>query len=446
MQVVIIGNGIAGITAAITIRKLSDHPITVVSSESDYFFSRTALMYLYMGHMKPANIKPYGDWFWKENKINLLRAHVQSVHPETNSIRLADNTFLPYDRLLIATGSVSVRFDWPGQHLKGVQSLYGLQDLEQMEARSPTVRRAVIVGGGLTGIEMAEMFHTRHIPVTFLVRDTNYWGNVLPEEEAMMVAEEIRRHGIDLRLGTGLREILGNGEESVRAVVTAEVEEIPCDFGGVTIGVKPNIGFLQNSPVQTSRGVLVNQYLETNVEQVYAAGDCAEFADPLPGHPPVEQLWYTGRMQGETVGYTICGQRKKYERGVWFNSAKFFTIEFQTYGQVRPLPEAGETSLFWQHPGGKKSIRINYQKESGAVTGFTLLGVRYRHEVCDRWIREGRDMKQVLQHLGEANFDPEFFRQHEQDLVDLYNRQNPGQDLTLKRRRGLRGLFSRKLA
>ena len=229
-------------------------------------------------------------------------------------------------------------------------------------------------------------------------------------------------------------------------MITAQGEELACEFVGITIGVKPNIAFLQDSPVQTGRGVLVNQYLETNVEEVYAAGDCAEFADPKPGHPPVEQLWYTGRMQGETVAHTICGLRKRYERGVWFNSAKFFTVEYQTYGQVNPVPEAGETSLFWQHPGGKKSVRITYQKESGVVTGFTLLGVRYRHEVCDRWIREGYPIEQVLQHLGEANFDPEFFRQHEQELVALYNRQHPDRHLTLKRKRGLRGFFSSRMA
>jgi NADPH-dependent 2,4-dienoyl-CoA reductase/sulfur reductase-like enzyme len=444
MKVVIIGNGIAGITAAITIRKLSDYHLTVISSESDYFFSRTALMYVYMGHMTPANIKPYEDWFWKENKINLLRAHVESVHPETKSVLLQDGSRLPYDHLLISTGSVSLRHEWPGQDLEGVQSLYGLPDLEQMEARSPGIRRAVIVGGGLTGIEMAEMFHTRHIPVTLLVRDSHYWGNVLPEEEALMVAKEISRHGIDLRLDTGLQEILGDEKGKVQSVVSTTGENIPCDFVGVTIGVKPNIAWLQGSPVETARGVLVNQYLETNVEQVYAAGDCAEFADPGPGQPPVEQLWYTGRMQGETVAYNICGQRKKYERGVWFNSAKFFTMEFQTYGQLKPRTEVGESSLFWRHPQGRKSIRITYHEKSGVVTGFTLMGVRYRHEVCDRWIREGRVIGQVLQHLGEANFDPEFFRQHEQDLLNLYNRKHPDQNLTLKRKRGLTSLFSRK--
>jgi NAD(P)H-nitrite reductase large subunit len=446
MHVVIIGNGITGITAAVTIRKLSEHQVTVISAESDHFFSRTALMYVYMGHMTYANIKPYEDWYWEENRINLLRARVTGISPEDKTVLLEEKPPLSYDKLLIASGSVTSFYGWPGQELQGVQGLYGLQDLEQMEAQTAGIRRAVVVGGGLTGIEMAEMLHTRHILVTLLGRDKQYWGNLLPQEEAEMVAREIQSHGIDLRLGTELQEILGDAQGRVRAVLTKAGEEIPCAFVGITAGVNPNIAFLQNSPIQTARGVLVNQYLETNVEDVYAAGDCAEFVLPKPGYPAVEQLWYTGRMQGETVGYTICGQKKAYERGVLFNSAKFMTLEFQTYGQVKPLPEAGETSLFWQHKSGKKSIRITFHEKEGAVTGFTLLGVRYRHEVCDRWIRERKPVEYVLEHLGEANFDPEFFRQHEQELVALYNQQHPGRNLTLKRKRGLRLPFFRKAA
>lgn len=127
---------------------------------------------------------------------------------------------------------------------------------------------------------------------------------------------------------------------------------------------------------------------------------------------------------------------------MWFNSAKFLTIEYQSYGKVKPSPEEGETFLYWQHPGGKKSVRIIFRKNRGKVLGFTLLGVRYRHEVRDRWIREGRELAYVLQHFGEARF----FRQHKQELIDLYNRQHPGQNLTLKRKRGLRNFSSRKSA
>ena len=173
MHIVIIGNGIAGITAARHIRKLSpasqsggEHRITVISGETDHFFSRTALMYIYMGHMRFEDTKPYEDWFWEKNRIDLVNGWVEKVDTRNKKLLFDDNREISYDKLLIASGSKSNKFGWPGQDLDGVQGLYSFQDLEAMEHYSENLKRAVIVGGGLIGIEMAEMFHTRHIPVS----------------------------------------------------------------------------------------------------------------------------------------------------------------------------------------------------------------------------------------------------------------------------------------
>ena len=200
MKIIIIGNGIAGTNAARYIRKYSDHEITMISNESDYPFSRTALMYIYMGHMQFNNIKLYEDQFWEKNRINRIKDLVKKIDPSSHTLFLLGGLELHYDKLIIATGSKSNKFGWPGQDLHGVQGLYHLQDLETMEKKSKDIKAAVIVGGGLIGIEMAEMFHSRHIPVTFLVRETSFWDNILPAEESAMINQEILEHGIDLRL------------------------------------------------------------------------------------------------------------------------------------------------------------------------------------------------------------------------------------------------------
>jgi len=151
-HIVIIGNGIAGVTAARHIRKLSDKRIIIVSAETDYFFSRTALMYVYMGHMKFDHIQPYEDWFWEKNKIELVSGYVNQVDHEKKQLLLENNRVLGYDKLIIATGSKPNKFGWPGQDLHGVQGLYSKQDLELLETNAPNkevCKRAVIVGGGL---------------------------------------------------------------------------------------------------------------------------------------------------------------------------------------------------------------------------------------------------------------------------------------------------------
>jgi len=441
-HVVIVGNGVAGITAARHIRKLSNRAITVISYESDHFFSRTALMYIYMGHLDYQATKPYEDWFWEKNRIELVRGYVEWIDTDARTLRLAGGEGMIYDRLVIATGSTPNRMGWPGEHLDGVQGLYSLQDLEGMEHSTRGIERAVIVGGGLIGIEVAEMLSSRNIPVTFLVREQNYWDNVLPREEAMMINRHIREHGIDLRIETELAEILPDNAGRVRAVVTRQGEEIACGFVALTAGVSPNIDLARRSGIETGRGVLVDEYFRTSAPSVYAIGDCAEFRDPPPGAPRVEQLWYTGRMHGETLAHTICDAPRPYARGVWFNSAKFFDIEYQIYGRVGNVLAEGEQTLYWEHPDGRHCIRINYAGDDRRVLGFNLMGIRYRQEVCQRWIGERRSIEHVLENLGAANFDPEFFPEFERELIAAYNRLNPARPLALKRRRGLFGALT----
>ena len=134
MNIIIIGNGITGITCARNIRKInSDATITVISEESKHFYSRTALMYMYMGHMKYENTKPYEDWFWSKNRINLIQATVNHLDTVNKSLKLDDSRILNYDKLVLATGSIPNNFGFPGEDLNGVQELYNIQDLEKME-------------------------------------------------------------------------------------------------------------------------------------------------------------------------------------------------------------------------------------------------------------------------------------------------------------------------
>jgi NADPH-dependent 2,4-dienoyl-CoA reductase/sulfur reductase-like enzyme len=440
MKVVIIGNGIAGISAARWIRKLSDFDITVISDEGEYFFSRTALMYIYMGHMRLQDTQPYENWFWEKNRINLLRGRVQDIDFQKNTIHFAANTLantLTYDKLIIATGSKSNKFGWQGQDLDGVHGLYHYQDVEAMERHSVGLKRAVVVGGGLIGIEMAEMFHSRHIPVTFLVRENSFWNLVLPAEESAMINRHIAEHGIDLRLESELQSVLDeNGDGKADAIVMKSGEKIACGFVGLTVGVSPNVDFLKHTPLSIRRGIVVNEHLETNIKGVYAIGDCAEMDKPKAGRRPIEAIWYTGKMMGETVAYNIVKKPVAYNPGIWFNSAKFFDIEYQVYGDIRAQLPDNQDTIYWEHADSKKSIRITFEKESGVVLGFNLMGIRYRHEVCEKWIKEKTRIETVLQNLGMANFDPEFFDEYEQEVVKVFN-QKFNTTIQLKTRRGL---------
>ncbi|MDB0601227.1 FAD/NAD(P)-binding oxidoreductase [Tenacibaculum maritimum] len=427
-HIIIIGNGISGVTAARHIRKLSDKQITIISAETDYFFSRTALMYIYMGHLKFEHTQPYEPWFWKKNNINLKKGYVSEINTDKKELFFAEGDALSYDKLIIATGSKPNKFGWPGEDLNGVVGMYHKQDLENLEKYAPDnkkCKRAVIVGGGLIGIELAEMLHSRNIPVTFLVRESSFWNGVLPKQESAMINKEIIENHIDLRLETNLKEIKSDEHGNVKSIVIAETgEEIECNLVGLTAGVSPNIDFIRDADIETGRGVKVNRFLETNIEGVYAIGDCAEQHEGIGQRRPIEAVWYTGRMMGETVAQTICGNRIEYKPGHWFNSAKFVDIEYQTYGWVWAQPKENEARFYWEHKDGKKCIHISYDKNTREFIGINNFGIRMRHEFFDRVLTEKRSVEYVLEHLADANFDPEFYKLHEPEIVAQFNKEN----------------------
>ena len=422
-HIIIIGNGIAGITAARHIRKLSNFKITVISAETDYFFSRTALMYVYMGHMKFEHIQPYENNFWQENKIDLLNDYVSEVNPANKTITLKSGNSLAFDKLIIATGSKSNKFGWPGQDLAGVTGLVSKQDLDYIEQNTANCQRAVVVGGGLIGIELVEMLLARNIPVTFLVREKSFWDGVLPQGESAMINRHILEHGVDLKLETGLKEIISDENGRARAIITDKGEKIDCQLVGLAAGVSPNIDFLKNSGIELGRGVKVNRHLQTNIADIYAIGDCAEQHEAIGNRRAIEAVWYTGRMMGETVAQTICGAPMPYNPGHWFNSAKFLDIEYQTYGWVFAQPKDNETHFYWEHPNGKKCISVAYNTATREFLGINTFGIRMRHHFFDTVLTEKQSIDHVMANLAAANFDPEFYTRYEADIKAAFNHQ-----------------------
>jgi NAD(P)H-nitrite reductase large subunit len=415
-HIVIIGNGIAGVTLARHIRKKSDSKITIVSSETEFFFSRTALMYVFMGHMKFEHTQSYENDFWKKNKIDLVQGLVTAVIPTSKEILLENNEKIVYDKLVLATGSKPNKYGWPGQDLQGVTGLYHKQDLEALERWAPTTKRAVIVGGGLIGIELAEMLRSRNIPVTFLVREKSFWDGVLPIGESQMINRHILEHHIDLRLETNLVEILSDEKGHAKAVVTDKGETIDCEIVGLTAGVSPNIDFLKDSGIELGKGVKVNRFLETNIKDIYALGDCAEQHEAIDLRRPIEAVWYTGRMMGEVLSQTLTGTPTTYKPGHWFNSAKFLDIEYQNYGWVWAKAREDEEQFYWEHHSGKKAIRISFDKKDRTFLGINTFGIRMRHEFFDKVLTNKETVDYVIDHLAAANFDPEFFTSYEKEI------------------------------
>ncbi|TNE52199.1 MAG: NAD(P)/FAD-dependent oxidoreductase [Deltaproteobacteria bacterium] len=411
MRVVIIGNGVAGITCAMTVRKGDPAAeITVISGETEYFFSRTALMYSYMDQLTRRDLEPYERSEYRRQNIQLVKGWMVDCDTQTQHVVLDDGQRIPYDKLVYAVGAKANIFPWKGiDNVKdGLVHFVSMQDLESCERLTPSTQRAVVIGGGLIGIELVECLRHHGVNVTFLVREPYYWPMALGEEEATFVAEEIRHHGVDLRLREEMTEVEVDSSGRVAFVHTNTGERIPCQMLGITAGVRPNIDLLKqfSRPPELGRGIVVNEYLEAPQPNVYAAGDCAEIHMPGQERPLTELIWYSAKRQGAHVARNILGDRQVYTPPTFFNSSKFFEIEYTTVGEVETLPE-GTPTLYRKMPGQPISQRVTFNDRQ-EVLGFNMLGSRWNHELLEDWVNEGRTLDYVKQNLHQAQYDVEF--------------------------------------
>jgi NADPH-dependent 2,4-dienoyl-CoA reductase/sulfur reductase-like enzyme len=431
VRYVILGNGVAGMEAALVLRaREAEARIALVSDEHDHFFSRPALMYVFAGQMSLRGTEPYDRGLYERMRFERVRGHVRRLDAEGHALALEDGSSVGYDRLLLAVGSQGRPAPWQGSDGPGVHHFVTLGDLGALDRDARPGGRAVVVGGGLIGVELAEILHDRGLHVTFAIRDRWAFPVALEPREAALVAEHLRARGIDVRLESVVREVVRGTDGAVRGVaLTAAAgagpeSAVAADLVVCAIGVVPRTGFLAGSAVRLAAngGIETDDALRTTAPDVWAAGDCANVTTPN-GSRRVEQLWYTAREQGRVAARSLLGDPVAYRRSALFNSAKFFDLEWTTAGEVpaeiapggEPLPlPAGVSSWFQRVPGRLASQRVVVR--DGRVIGFNLLGSRWDHEPLLEWIAERRPLEWVLAHLGEAQFDEELeprFRVHE---------------------------------
>jgi NADPH-dependent 2,4-dienoyl-CoA reductase/sulfur reductase-like enzyme len=447
MHVVIVGNGVAGIEAAMTVRaREAGWKITVVSEETEHFFSRTALMYVLSGQLSYQAVEPLERDAYERLRLERVRGRAVGLDPSTRQLQLADGRTVAYDRLLIASGSRPREGPWPGYALRGVGHFVTMQDLQWLElelhgrsgvdlppradahlatagpvgalgaspyavreaaarVRGTPARRAVVIGGGLIGVEVIETLLAAKLSPTFLIKDEWFWPIALDRNEATFIAGELRHHGVDVRTGENVIRFEGDAQGNVTRVVT-DRGTIDAEVVVIAIGVRPNTDWLGDVvPLDPSGAIKVDEQLRTEVADVWACGDCAAVRW-FDGRVRPEQLWYTSRDQGRVAGRGLLGDDARYARGTWYNSAKLMDMEYTTAGLVN-MRIPGEESVYFEEKGRVRSTtRIVHV--GGRVIGLNFLGRRWDHSVCVRWIEERRPVSYVLERLHEASFDTEF--------------------------------------
>lgn len=431
MDYAIVGNGVAGITAALDLRKRDPSAgITVISGETDYFFSRTALMYSFMDRLTRRDLEPFERGVFDAQRIRRVRGWVKDVDAQSRTLKLDNGQSVAWNRLLLATGSRPRRPRWQGleQVRSGLVNFVSMQDLEACEAVAQRGGKAVVVGGGLIGIELVECLRWAGMEVTFLIREPWYWPVALNQAESAMVLDHMRHHGVNVLTGEIVATVETDAQGAVTAISTDQGARYECCALGVSIGVQPAVDWLRDvsSPPRLSRGIVVDAGFRTSLPSVFAAGDCAELELP-ESSPLVEQIWYSAKRQGALAARSMLGEPIQYAPPIFFNSSKFFEIEYTTVGRFsrepnsRALPADSASTVvpeqaqmpsarefYFRYPGKDVSLRI--AEQNGAVQAFNLLGSRWDHNKCEQWIEERRSLEDVIDRLHQAQFDVEFGR------------------------------------
>ena len=404
---VIVGNGPAGVTAAEAIRRNdAAADIRIVGGEDVGFYSRPGLAYLLTGAIPEKRLFSRPEADYARAGIRRTVGTVVTVDARAHRLELADGEVLRYDRLLLSVGARAVRPDMPGIDLQGVVTLDNLEDTRNLIRLARRARRACVVGGGITAIELAEGLAAHGVETHYLMRGDRYWGSVLDPHESALVEERLVEDGIRIHRGVELAGIIGrNGR--VSAVETREGTRLPCDLLAVAIGTQPRLELAQQVGLATGRGIWTDDTFQTTDPDIFAAGDAAEVLDPATGKRAVESLWSVAMEQGRVAGESMCGLGRPYLRPAPFNVTKIGGVTTTLIGAVGTGGREGDLvtlargdSHAWREQLGSFAVasdrganHLRLMLGEDRITGAVVMGDQALSRPLQHLIRERVDIR-----------------------------------------------------
>lgn len=339
---VIIGTGVAGFSAVEALSTMDPlAEILQISDDKDGFYSRPGLAYYLNGELPEKQLFPFPRNGKSNQNVQHVEGRVTRLDPATHQIEINGSGTISYDHVLLATGATSVPLKVPGEDLRGVVKLDDLEDTRKILALAKHNRSAVVVGGGVVGLELVEGLVARGVKVHYLIRSDRYWQSILDETESHSIEHHLVHAGVKLHYHSEITEVLGK-HGRVIGVRTSAGEDIRCGLVAVGIGVRPRMELAKTAGLKTERGILVNEYLQTSDPDIYAAGDVAQIFDPSSGHSSIDNLWYPARKQGRIAAMNMAGQQQVYRRTVAVNVLRLAGVMTTIIGAIGSSRDDGE--------------------------------------------------------------------------------------------------------
>jgi nitrite reductase (NADH) large subunit len=342
---VIIGNGIAGISAAEAIRQLDPQsPITMIGDETEPPYCRPMISLVLEGVLGAERLPIRGSDFYQTSKITpLLGKRVAAVDAAARQVRIDGGRTVTYDRLLIASGADPRPIKASGRDLENIFFLRNQAHVSRMLAVLPHARHALVLGGGLVGFKAAYGLLRRGLRVTLLIRSGYPLSMQADETAGRMVLAELLRNGLDVRVGV---EVAGfDGGPMVRGAQLSDNTRLACDLVVVGKGVLPAVPFVDRRQIAVDLGILVDRHMRTNAPDVYAAGDVAEGVDLARKTRWVNAIWPEAVAQGRLAGINMAGRPVAGSGSLGRNVIRIFDLDIMTGGIVAPPSDDGFESV-----------------------------------------------------------------------------------------------------
>jgi 3-phenylpropionate/trans-cinnamate dioxygenase ferredoxin reductase component len=352
---VIVGAGLAGAKAAGELRERGfDGRIVLASSESEVPYERPPLSKDYLqGKSKKADAQVHSEGFYADNQIDLLPGvSATGVDKAAATVRFSDGSVISFDKLLLATGSKPRKLEVPGAELAGVLYLRTFNDADAIREVAKAGARAVVVGSGWIGSEVAASLRQLDVEVTVIDPVALPNERIFGSEIGEFYRDVHVQHGVDMRLGQEVKALVG--DDHVRAVKTGNGDEVEADFVVVGVGVQPRVELAREAGLEVDNGVLVSETLQTSDSNIFAAGDIANQQHPFFGQRVRVEHWSTALNQGPAAARAMLGDQTPYDRIPYFFSDQYDVgMEYSGYATTwdkvifRGDRDSGEFVAFW---------------------------------------------------------------------------------------------------
>ena len=351
-DVLIIGNSAAGLSAAETVRKYDKTcKITIVSKEGGDAYSRVLLPYILRGKLDYKNLFFKEENYYEKNDFSYIEGTVTDVKPESKSVVIGDNQIIEYGSLLIASGSNPVKPPIPGIESDGIYHMWTRDDLESLAPHFQKGKRVAVIGSGFVSLQAAWAAVCQGLEVTVIELADRIMPSVIDDKGADILSEQIRSFGVDLRTGT-LTNSIKRYESGTFHIELKDQEAVEADFVIVGTGVRPNTAFLNNTDIQIDRGICVDAFMQTNLPDIYAAGDVAAGPTAFGEEFQIHALWPTAIEMGKVAALNMMGKKHPYEGSLNMNVTQMYDLTVASMGQFSDGMDCDEHFLPESHGQG----------------------------------------------------------------------------------------------